>query len=121
VEAAQRRLIPPVAVEAGQDRSPSVPKENPMRPSSILCRAQEARQYALAAGSTLPNVRSVANLAAAAWAKEAVLAEGHEQRTLRRQAMDALAMPHVEQLREEDHFHSENPDRGFADRHLIRV
>ena len=75
-----------------------------MRPSSILCRAQEARQHALAAGSTLINVKSVANLAAAAWAKEALLAEGRERRLLHR----------LENGLEERSF-SENPDRGFSE------
>lgn len=94
----------------------SVRKVKPMRPSSILCRAQEARQHAVAAGSTLSNVRGVAKLAAAAWGKEAVLAEGRERRMLRRQAMNENSMelsaesPHAEDLS-----FSENPDRGFSD------
>ena len=82
-----------------------------MRPSSILCRAQEARQHALAAGSTLINVRTVANLAAAAWAKEAVLAEGRERRLLRRE--ESGLAPELEL--DDDPSFSENPDRSFAD------
>lgn len=87
-----------------------------MRPSSILCRTQEAHQHALAARSTLANVRVVANLAAAAWAKEALLAEARERRSLRRlvdgedthEAPDEPAPPRERAF-------SENPDRGFAD------
>ncbi len=82
-----------------------------MRPSSILCRAQEARQHALAAGSTLINVRTVANLAAAAWAKEAVLAEGRERRLLHR--VESGLVPELES--DDDSSFSENPDRSFAD------
>jgi hypothetical protein len=86
-----------------------------MRPSSTLCRAQEAHQYALAARSTLINVKSVANLAAAAWAKEALLAEGRERRLLHRQATGEDGGFAVEPEPEDDQSFSENPDRGFAD------
>ncbi|WP_083952626.1 hypothetical protein [Sphingobium amiense] len=58
-----------------------------MQLSSILCRAQEAHHHAVARAATLDNVRLVANVAAAAWAKEGAAA-------VRR----------------------ENPDRGHADR-----
>ncbi|NIJ18707.1 hypothetical protein FHS95_000376 [Sphingomonas naasensis] len=51
-------------------------------PSSILCRAQEALQRARAAASTLTSVRKQAEIAAAAWAKEAVAAEHRERRKL---------------------------------------
>lgn len=81
-----------------------------MQPSATLCRTQEARQHALAAGTTLANVRGVATLAAAAWAKEALAAEKREQRMLRREAGLALELPQPE-----DRAVSENPDRGFAD------
>ena len=87
-----------------------------MRPSSTLCRAQEARQHALASGSDLINVRRVANLAAAAWAKEAVLAEGRERRLLHRQETGEDAMlPLGAAEQNEDRSFSENPDRGLAD------
>lgn len=86
-----------------------------MRPSSTLCRAQEARQHALAAGSTLINVKSVANLAAAAWAKEALLAEGRERRLLHRQATGEEGAFAIEADSEDEDSFNENPDRGFAD------
>ncbi|MBC9031616.1 hypothetical protein IAG41_04350 [Sphingomonas sp. JC676] len=86
-----------------------------MRPSSILCRAQEARQHALAAGSTLINVKTVANLAAAAWAKEALLAEGRERRLLHRQENGLDNGLPLELESDDDPSFSENPDRGFAD------
>jgi hypothetical protein len=75
-----------------------------------LCRAQEARQHALAAGSSLINVKTVANLAAAAWAKEALLAEGRERRLLHRQESGVV----MELESDDDLPFSENPDRGFA-------
>ena len=45
-----------------------------MQPSVTMCRAQEAHQRSLAANAVLPNVRAIATLAAAAWAKEAAAA-----------------------------------------------
>jgi hypothetical protein len=86
-----------------------------MRPSSILCRAQEARQHALAAGSDLVNVKSVANLAAAAWAKEALLAEGRERRLIDRQENGEDAHLGLHLADPEDETFSENPDRGYSD------
>lgn len=87
-----------------------------MRPSSILCRTQEAHHHALAAGSTLINVKSVANLAAAAWAREALLAEGRERRFIHRQENgEDRAEALVEPGRGEGRSFSENPDRGFAE------
>lgn len=77
-----------------------------MQPTSLLCRTQEAHQHALAAGAELANVRSVALLAAAAWAKEGLAAVKREER-LRAQGAEARLA-----LAERDF--SENPDRGFA-------
>lgn len=77
-----------------------------MQPSSFLCRTQEARQHALATATELANVRSVALLAAAAWAKEALAARRREERLRTRGAEAALS------LVERDF--SENPDRGFT-------
>ena len=82
-----------------------------MQPSSILCRAQEARHHALARAATLDNVRLVASVAAAAWAKEGVAAGLREDRKLRAKANTAPAEPPDEDLRAL----SENPDRGHAD------
>jgi hypothetical protein len=84
-----------------------------MQPSSSFCRTQEARQHALATGSDLANVRGVATLAAAAWAKQAVAAEKREERLLRRRETDAVA-PGLFLTAGPDRDFSENPDRGFA-------
>ena len=51
-----------------------------MRPTATLCHAQAAHQRNLADAAQLDNVRSVALTAAAAWDKEAVLAEKREAR-----------------------------------------
>jgi hypothetical protein len=79
----------------------------------MLCRTQEARQRAIAAASSLENVKAVANAAAAAWAKEALAADLREDRKshaaeLRRQAISDSNILGVEALP------SENPDRGLA-------
>jgi len=79
----------------------------------MLCRTQEARQRAIAAASSLENVKAIANAAAAAWAKEALAADLREDRKshaaeLRRQAISDSNILGVEALP------SENPDRGLA-------
>jgi len=81
-----------------------------MNPTLAICRTQEARQRALAADAALTNVKGVAMLAAAAWAKEAIIAERREQRRARRDQELLYAPPLLE-----DRIFSENPDRGFAD------
>jgi hypothetical protein len=86
-----------------------------MQPSSIFCRAQEARQHALASGTGLLNVRGIATLAAAAWAKEAMAAEKREERVNRKQLDASAAMLCPEPRLREDRSLSENPDRAFAD------
>ena len=83
-----------------------------MQISSTLCRAREAHHLALAAGSTLANVSTVATLAAAAWAKEAHAAEVRENRVEKRRASEALLL--AQPLAEARGF-SENPDRGHAE------
>lgn len=84
-----------------------------MRPSSDLCRTQEARQRAIAANATLANVKTIANAAAAAWAKEARQADLREgRRTLALAAGRAEAAIAALSL---ELVPSENPDRGFAD------
>lgn len=80
-----------------------------MNPTLVMCRAQEARQRTLAADAALANVKGVAMLAAAAWAKEAITAERREQRRVRRDQELLHAPPLLE-----DRIFSENPDRGFA-------
>jgi hypothetical protein len=83
-----------------------------MRPSSDLCRTQEARQRAIAAGANLENVKSIANAAAAAWAKEARQADLREGRkSLAAEARSTHASGGSFLF---DSLPSENPDRGFA-------
>jgi hypothetical protein len=81
-----------------------------MHPTLAMCRAQEARQLALAADAALSNVKGVALLAAAAWAKEAIIAERREQRRAHRD-QETLYAPSLL----EDRMFSENPDRDLAD------
>jgi hypothetical protein len=85
-----------------------------MQPSSILCRAREAHHRAVARATTLDNVRLVANVAAAAWAKEALAAGVREDRKLSARAFaDAHLLP--KELPTADHrAPSEHPDRGHA-------
>jgi len=89
-----------------------------MQPTAFTCRAQEARQRQLATDAPLPNVRDVAFIAAAAWQKEALAAE-------KREAREAATRLHrigasLERTTE-DRGLSENPDRGFADRPVLRA
>jgi hypothetical protein len=86
-------------------------KDANMQPSVLLCQTQEALQRARAAGATLDNVRTQANYAAAAWAKEGELASKREARKRLAEARNALqlALPSTE-----DRGMSENPDRAFA-------
>jgi hypothetical protein len=87
-----------------------------MQPTSTFCRAQEARQHALAIGTGLVNARDIATIAAAAWAKEAMAAEKREERMMRRDAAGHAAMLRLEPMPHEEYAFSENPDRGFTTR-----
>lgn len=89
-----------------------------MQLSSIMCRAQEARQHALAAHTSLANARGIATLAAAAWAKEALAAEKRELRTARTKAEAAILRLDPPALH--DRSFSQNPDRGHADGEALR-
>ena len=86
-----------------------------MQPSADLCRIQEAFQRRRAESAPLGNVRTIAQKAAAAWAAEALYAEGREQRQAQVRAVraDQIEQERVacEQL---DLASSENPDRGRA-------
>ena len=82
-----------------------------MKPTATICRAQEARQHLLAANAILPNVRQVAMLAAAAWAKEGLLAEKRESRMIDRR------LP----IEVEDRAFSENPDRDHANAEMMHA
>jgi hypothetical protein len=80
-----------------------------MQPSSTFCRAQEARQQALAAGTTLANAKHVATLAAAAWGREAAAAERREERMARRKLNeDSARLLRAEQPAPEDRPFSES-------------
>lgn len=87
-----------------------------MQPSLTLCRAQEARQWAIAAAASLDNVKAVATAAAQAWAKEGIAADRRETRKQR--AVEAEDMnAHDLQSLDFDRLLSENPDRSHADEH----
>lgn len=83
--------------------------------SSMLCRAQELAQRDRAASATLENVRLVAERAADAWAREALLAEKLE---IRKAEAEQKAQIRRDEARlssdEHDRALSENPDRGMA-------
>lgn len=83
-----------------------------MTQTAAFCRTQEALQLDRAALATLENVRMIASRAAAAWGREALLADRRE--TKRGQAS---ALPAAASLSEEveDRLFSENPDRGHAE------
>lgn len=86
-----------------------------MYPSAALCRAQEALQLDRAITAQLPNVRTIARRAAAAWAIEAISADKRERRKEKtRLASASLAGEKQAPLRENDLSFSENPDRGLA-------
>jgi hypothetical protein len=86
-----------------------------MVPSASLCRVQEAFQRRRAESTPLGNVRTIAQKAAAAWAAEALYAEGREQRQAQVRAVRAdqteKERAACEQL---DLASIENPDRGRA-------
>lgn len=84
-----------------------------MQPTAIFCRAEEARQRALADKATLENVRHIAIVAAVAWAKEGTAAEHREARKLRTQEIARAGMVKDEPTCMEDRGLSENPDRGL--------
>lgn len=63
---------------------PAATKGDPMEPSSVLCRAQEAHHYNRAVSATLENVRTIAAKAAIAWAIQAQTVERREGRRNRR-------------------------------------
>jgi len=86
-----------------------------MVPSSALCRMQEDFHRRRAASTTLENVRLLSISAAAAWAREALVAESREERQVhtRRVANAGIATEPVHAAGD-DLSLSENPDRGFT-------
>jgi hypothetical protein len=82
-----------------------------MPPSSAFCRTQESAQIKRADLATLPNVRGLALVSAAAWARESVLAEKRERRHEAGVAREAKFKA-GEAFADLDAAMSENPDRG---------
>lgn len=82
-----------------------------MAKTSAFCLAQEALQRDRAAVADLDNVRIIARSAAAAWAREAVVALRREAKLGRE---DGLPAPASLSEDAEDAWLSENPDRGRA-------
>ncbi|MDI1296135.1 MAG: hypothetical protein PSY12_09685 [bacterium] len=80
-----------------------------MYPSSELCRAQEQAQMDRASGTTLANVRRIAEMAALMWRKEGASALKREKRALLSQSQ--RSGPDVEFMNM--HF-NEHPDRGLS-------
>ncbi|MFK4794854.1 MULTISPECIES: hypothetical protein [Sphingomonadaceae] len=82
-----------------------------MAHTSAFCLAQEALHRERAVAANLDNVRIVAASAAAAWAREAVVALRREGQLGREDRLPAAASLSEEA---EDAAFSENPDRGLA-------
>jgi|GEM_PF-455098 len=87
-----------------------------MQLSAKFCRAQAAHHRSIAAGAPLNNVKGVALLAAAAWAKEAQAADHREKRRAGVKLQAVLAAPGLASgsVGTDDSLFSENPDRGFV-------
>jgi len=86
-----------------------------MVPSADLCRIQEAFERRRAESAPLGNVRTIAQKAAAAWAAEALYAEGRERRQAQVRAVRADQIENERAACEQlDLGSSENPDRGRA-------
>ncbi len=67
-----------------------------MAQTSAFCRAQEAFQRDRATGSNLENVRTIASRAAAAWEREALIAEQREVKQARTSSLPEAASPSEE-------------------------
>ncbi|MBB4101303.1 hypothetical protein [Sphingomonas kyeonggiensis] len=93
-------------------------KTKSMQPTAIFCRTEEVRQRALAGTATLENVKRIAIVAAAAWAKEGAAAEHREARKLRAQEIARAGIMKDEPACMEDRNLSENPDRALYNREL---
>jgi hypothetical protein len=84
-----------------------------MSMTSVLCRTQETLQRERAAATSLDNVRAQAIRAAAAWGREALLAERMEQNRLASRSLANRGVPRPDNQPDLQSF-SENPDRGYA-------
>jgi hypothetical protein len=86
-----------------------------MHLSSNLCRTQQRYQRDRADNANLRNARRIADAASVAWEREALVAEGREERQkLARKVVKSMPShaPKPQQLL--DWLCSENPDREFA-------
>lgn len=73
-------------------------------------------QRGRADAAMLDNVRSVAERAAVAWGREAIVAEQREARQVCAHAIADLAAVQNQRFQDsEDRLFSENPDRSFAE------
>ena len=86
-----------------------------MHLSSNLCRTQQPYQRDRADNANLPNARLIADAASLAWKREAVAAEGREERQkLARTIVKFIPSCGPESLQAFDWLCNENPDREFA-------
>lgn len=87
-----------------------------MKLTSAHCRAQETYHRDRAACATLDNIRIVAQRAAKAWEREALLAERFEAGRNRQLVIAEISSVERSRVHDEDEWSSsENPDRGRAD------
>jgi len=84
-----------------------------MHLSSKLCRAQQIYQRDRAANAILANIQTIAAAAATAWEKEALAAEGREDRQIRSRATLPISLGTPQSDRDRERVFSENPDREF--------
>jgi hypothetical protein len=84
-----------------------------MHISSTLCRAQQIYQRDRAATAVLANIQTIAAAAAKAWEKEALAAEGRDDRQIRSRGALPIALGTVRSDRDRERAFSENPDREF--------
>jgi hypothetical protein len=86
-----------------------------MHLSSNLCRTQQRYQRDRADNANLPNARLIADAASLAWEREALAAEGREERQkLAPTLVKFLPSYSPEPHQALDWLCSENPDREFA-------
>lgn len=91
-----------------------------MLPSSVLCREQETIHKAIATTAPLPNVRLIAETAAAAWAHEAIAADRREARQARLEATRAgLMLQEPAAASPPDRNLGENTEGGASSQHGI--
>jgi hypothetical protein len=104
----RRRRGPPLLLPRS-NRLLSLQKEFLTAQTSAFCRAQQDDHLKRAAAASLENVRVIATKAAAAWGREAELAEIREAKRERENALPAAASADEEA---DDLTFSENPYLG---------